>query len=343
MDVLVLAKLFSPCQIRNMVLKNRIVLSPMCMFSAEDDGIVTPFHLTHYSARAIGQIGLVMVEATAVSRDGRISANDLGIWDDSQVPGLQKLVHNLHLFYSQAAIQIGHAGGKSNAGGALLAPSAIPFKNGMTTPEEMTYDQIQETIQQFADAARRANEAGFDCLEIHGAHGYLINQFLTPILNKRTDEYGGGLRDNHFRFLGQVVEAVKSEWNKALMVRLSMNEYTPKGNTLEDMLYYCHKLKGLEVDLIDCSSGGIVPTPVDEYPNYQVQYADAVKNKVKMLSGSVGQITSGFQAEDILATDQADLIFVGRELLRNPNWVYWASKELGVLLSPPKQYVRAWM
>lgn len=335
-------KLFEPLTIKNVSIKNRIVMSPMCMYSCEkQDGIVTPFHVTHYESRAIGQVGLVIIEATAVLPEGRISPQDLGIWSDEQIEGLQKLTSRIHAHQAKAGIQLAHAGRKANLESEIYAPSAISFNEQMKTPTEMSISKIDETIDAFREAALRAKKSGFDIIEIHAAHGYLINQFLSPLTNKRTDEYGGS-RENRYRFLSEIISAVKKVWDGPLFVRISANEYDNAGNTLEDMLFFANEMKRQGVDLIDCSTGGVVPAKINVYPGYQVPYAELIKKETNLLTGAVGLITTGNQAEEILKNNRADLIFIGRELLKNPYWAKLVADELNYPLEAPKQYIRGW-
>ncbi|WP_110932959.1 NADPH dehydrogenase NamA [Paenibacillus bouchesdurhonensis] len=333
-------KLFSPYTIKNVTLKNRIVMSPMCMYSSYNrDGKVTDWHRVHYPSRAAGQVGLVMLEATAIAPEGRISYQDLGIWSDEHIEGLQEIVRLIHHHEAKAAIQLAHAGRKAELEETIIAPSAIPFE-GMKMPKEASKKDITDVIASFRDGARRAREAGFDIIEIHGAHGYLISEFLSPLANKRTDEYGGNA-DNRYRLLREIIEAVKTEWSGPIFVRISANEYHEDGNSLEQFIQFAGYMKEQGIDLIDCSSGGIVPASIDVYPGYQVSLADEIRNRAGMATGAVGLISSGLQAEEILGNGRADLIFVGRELLRNPYWPLSAAKELGITIERPKPYHRA--
>ncbi|WP_338043954.1 NADPH dehydrogenase NamA [Paenibacillus lutrae] len=334
-------KLYEPMTIRDVTLPNRIVMSPMCMYSCEkQDGIVTDWHRTHYTSRAVGGVGLIILEASAVTPQGRISAQDLGIWSDEQIDGLRDLVRLIHQQGVKAGIQIAHAGRKAEVEGPIAAPSAIPFP-GSRTPEEMTREQIADTVRAFADAAVRARDAGFDVIEIHGAHGYLINEFLSPLSNHRQDDYGGD-KQKRYRFLQDIIHAVRKVWEGPLFVRISADEYDPEGNHVQDYAFYASLMKEQGVDLIDCSSGGLVPAPIEVFPGYQVPLADSIKNTALIATGAVGLITSGKQAEDILERGQADLIFIGRELLRDPYWPRTAARELGIEPAAPKQYGRAW-
>ncbi|MBS3679648.1 NADPH dehydrogenase NamA [Ornithinibacillus massiliensis] len=337
-----MTKLFTPITYKNMTIKNRIVMSPMCMYSCEDeDGKLTPFHLTHYISRAVGQIGLIMLEASAVEPAGRITAKDLGIWDDAHVSGLRELVHELHRYGSKAGIQLAHAGRKAEDEEISYAPSPLRFNERYQEPSELDRQGINRIIKAFGEAARRAKEAEFDMVEIHAAHGYLINEFLSPIANQRTDEYGGS-KENRFRFLQEVVEAVSKEFTGPIFVRISTDEYHQEGNTLEDFLYYATQLKELGIDLIDCSSGGVVPAKINTYPGYQIKRCETIKHTVGIPTGAVGLITTGIQAEEILQNNRADLIFIGRSLLNNPYWAKEAADELNYELEAPKQYARGW-
>ncbi|MGC4376470.1 NADPH dehydrogenase NamA [Fictibacillus sp. Mic-4] len=336
------SKLFSPLTIKDVTLKNRIVMSPMCMYSCEkEDGMVNNWHLTHYTSRAVGQVGLIIVEATAVTPQGRISPRDLGIWSDEHRSGLQQLVEMVHEQGAKIGIQLAHAGRKAELDGPIIAPSAISFSENMKRPEEMTIKQIQDTVQAFKEGARRAKEAGFDIIELHGAHGYLINEFLSPLSNHRKDEYGGSM-EKRYRFLKEIIEAVKEVWSGPLFVRISANDYHEEGYGPADYAIMASWMKEQGVDLVDCSSGAVVRAKIDVYPGYQVPYAELIRKEANVLTGAVGLITSGIQAEEILKNERADLIFLARELLRDPYWPRTAAKELGVNLTPPKQYERGW-
>lgn len=337
-----MAKLFTPYTIKNVTLKNRIVMSPMCMYSCpNEDGIVQNWHYTHYVSRAVGQVGLIIQEATAVTPQGRISPHDLGIWSDDHIAGLKKLVDMIKEYGAKTGIQLAHAGRKAVLEGDIIAPSAIAFNENSKTPKEMSKSEIDETIQAFKSAAHRAKEAGFDVIEIHAAHGYLINQFLSPLTNKRTDEYGG-TSENRYRFLSEVIEAIKEVWNGPLFVRVSANEYHPEGLSVYDYIELAKRMKEQGVDLIDVSSGAVVPAKINVYPGYQVGYSEQIRNNAKIATGAVGLITSPLHAEEILNNERADLIFLGRELLRDPYWPRTAAKELGVTIEGPKQYKRGW-
>ncbi|GIN60627.1 NADPH dehydrogenase [Robertmurraya siralis] len=336
------AKLFSTYSIKDLTLKNRIVMAPMCMYSSEnEDGKVEDFHITHYVSRAVGQVGLIIQEATAVTPQGRISSKDLGIWSDDHIEGLSRLTKQIKSYGSKTGIQLAHAGRKATVEGEILAPSAIPFDENMKTPKEMTREDIHDVIEAFKQGALRAKKAGFDVVEIHAAHGYLINEFLSPLSNKRTDPYGGSA-ENRYRFLREVIEAVKEVWNGPLFVRVSASDYHPDGMTPEDYVTLSRWMKEQGVDLIDVSSGAVVPARIHAYPGYQVPFAEAIKHGADIPTGAVGLITTGIQAEEILQNNRADLIFLARELLRDPYFPKTAAKELGTAIEPPKQYDRGW-
>ncbi|MBV7507232.1 NADPH dehydrogenase NamA [Bacillus sp. sid0103] len=336
-------KLFSPYTIKGVTLKNRIVMSPMCMYSSHnEDGHLQNWHRTHYTSRAVGQVGLIIVEATSVTPQGRISPRDLGIWSDEHVEGFSELVGLMKEHGAKTGIQLAHAGRKAVLEGEILAPSALAFNEKMKTPKEMSKTDIEETVEAFKKGAERAGKAGFDVIEIHGAHGYLINEFLSPLSNKRADEYGGSA-ENRYRFLREVIDAVKTVWDGPLFVRVSAHDYHEQGLTSEDYIAFSQWMKEQDVDLIDVSSGAVVPAHIHVYPGYQVKYSETIKNGADISTGAVGLITSGIQAEEILQNDRADLVFVARELLRDPYWPRTAAKELGVTIEGPKQYERGWL
>ncbi|CAM3746120.1 NADPH dehydrogenase NamA [Aeromicrobium ponti] len=336
-------KLFSPFTIKDVTFKNRIVMAPMCMYSSHnEDGLVQNWHRTHYTSRAVGQVGLIILEATAVTPQGRISPQDLGIWSDDHIPGLKELTDLMKEYGAATGIQLAHAGRKATVEGEILAPSAIAFNEKMKKPKEMTKEEISETIDAFRQGAVRAKKAGFEVIEIHAAHGYLINEFLSPLSNKRTDEYGGSA-ENRYRILHEVLEAVKTVWEGPLFVRVSANDYQEEGLTAKDYAEMGKWMKEQGVDLIDVSSGAVVPARIHTYPGYQVKYSETIKEGADIQTGAVGLITSGLQAEEILQNDRADLIFIARELLRDPYWPRTAAKELGVSIEPPKQYERGWL
>lgn len=336
------SKLFTPYTIKEITLKNRIVMSPMCMYSCPDeDGIVQNWHKTHYTSRAVGGVGLIIVEATAVTEQGRISPNDLGIWSDEHVSGLSELVSLIKEQGATTGIQIAHAGRKAELKEEIIAPSAIAFNDRYQTPKEMTKDNIQETVIAFQKGAERAKKAGFEVIELHGAHGYLLNQFLSPISNERTDEYGGSA-ENRYRIVKETITAVKEVWDGPLFIRISANDYLEGGMTPEQYIEIVKWMKLDGVDLIDVSSGAVAPAHIHTFPGYQVSFSETIKHGAEIATGAVGLITSSIHAEEILQNDRADLIFLARELLRNPYWPRTAAQELNAEITPPVQYDRGW-
>lgn len=334
--------LFSPYKLKNITLKNRLVMAPMCMYMSKNkDGHVTDWHITHYGSRAIGQVGLIIIEATAVTPQGRISNQDLGIWDDAHIEGLKRLVDHVHELGGKIGIQLAHAGRKAMVEGPILAPSAIPFNENMKTPEEMTEVQVLETIEAFKKGAQRAKEAGFDVIELHGAHGYLINEFLSPLTNKREDAFGGN-EEKRYELLNLVINDVKTVWDGPLFVRISANEYNEAGNSLDVFVDYAKRMKAQGVDLIDCSSGAVVPAVMEVFPGYQVRYAETIRRQAEVPTGAVGLITTGNQAEEILRNERADLIFIARPFLRDPYLPKTFARELDAAIEAPKAYDRGW-
>ncbi|MDW4527251.1 NADPH dehydrogenase NamA [Rossellomorea marisflavi] len=335
-------KLFQPYTIKNVELKNRIVMAPMCMYSSHnEDGKIENWHRTHYTSRAVGGAGLIIQEATAVTPQGRISPQDLGIWSDDHLDGLTELVTLMKEQGAKTGIQLAHAGRKAVLEGDILAPSAIAFNDDMKTPVAMTIEQINETVTAFIHGAERARKAGFDVIEIHGAHGYLVNEFLSPLSNRREDEYGGSA-ENRYRFLKEIIDGVKTVWDGPLFVRVSAKDYHEDGLDVDDYIIFSKWMKEQGVDLIDVSSGAVVPARIPVFPGYQVKPAERIKHEADIDTGAVGLITSGLQAEEILQNERADLILLGRELLRDPYWPRTAAKELGHEITPPVQYERGW-
>jgi 2,4-dienoyl-CoA reductase-like NADH-dependent reductase (Old Yellow Enzyme family) len=348
--------LFSPLTIKNTLLKNRIAMSPMCQYSAKD-GHAGTWHTVHYGTRAVGNAGLIIVEATAVLPEGRISPADLGIWSDDHIDGLSRVASAIHQNGSVAAIQLAHAGRKASAalpwegghqlplekgGWMAVAPDSIPFLESDRVPVKIDKDGIEKVVSAFKKGAERALKAGFRIVEIHSAHGYLLQEFLSPLSNKRTDEYGGSF-ENRIRLLKRVVDAVKEVWpaENPLFVRISSTDWTEGGWTIDDSVKLAGILKGMGVDLVDCSSGGNIATAkIPVGPGFQVPFAEAVR-KTGILTGTVGLITQAKQAEEILAEKKADLILFGRELLRNPYFPLHAAKELKEDITWPIQYTRA--
>lgn len=338
-----MSKLFEPYTLKNLNLKNRIVMAPMCQYSAADDGMATDWHLVHYTTRAVGGVGLILLEATAVEPRGRISANDLGIWQDEQVEGLHMIVETVKQYGAMIGIQLGHAGRKCEAAQeTIIAPSPIPFDDNARTPVEMNQGDIDTVVQSFKDGAKRSVAAGFQMIEIHGAHGYLINQFLSPLTNHRQDQYGGR-PENRVRFLREIVTAVKQviPEDMPVCVRVSAEDYVPEGNHPEDLAEMLHLVKDLGIDLVDVSSGAVVPAKIHPYPGYQVRFAETIRALTGLPVMAGGLVTSPLMAEEILRNERADLIFLGRELLRNPYWPLEAAPQVHDEIPWPKQYERS--
>ncbi|AWE54444.1 MULTISPECIES: NADH:flavin oxidoreductase/NADH oxidase [Streptomyces] len=358
-----MSALFEPYTLRDLTIPNRVWMAPMCQYSAApegpDTGAANDWHFAHYAARATGGTGLILVEATAVHPDGRITPYDLGIWNDRQVEALRRVTDFLRAQGTVPGIQLAHAGRKGSTGrpweggGAVgadahgwqpVAPSAIAFAEGHLVPSELTVDEIRDVVRQFADAARRALAAGFDVAEIHGAHGYLINEFLSPHSNHRTDEYGGSY-ENRTRLALEVVDAVRAVWpqDKPLFFRISATDWLGEdGWTDEDTVRLAADLQAHGVDLLDVSTGGNSPSAkIPVGPGYQVPFAARVKTETPLPVAAVGLITDAEQAEKILANGEADAILLGRELLRNPSFARHAARELGGEVSVPDQYHRS--
>jgi 2,4-dienoyl-CoA reductase-like NADH-dependent reductase (Old Yellow Enzyme family) len=351
-----MSKLFSNLIIKNITLKNRIVMSPMCQYSSVD-GFSNDWHMVHLGTRAAGGTGLIFTEASAVSPEGRISPADLGLWKNEHIDGLRRIVDFIHLHDAVAGIQLAHAGRKASCavpvqggkqldekqgGWKTVGPGNIPFIIGDRAPVSLNKEGIRKVVSDFRTAARRAKIAGFDIIEIHSAHGYLLHEFLSPLSNKRTDEYGGSF-ENRTRILTEVIDSVKSEWpdKNPLFVRISATEWTDGGWTIEDSVRLAEILKVNGVDLIDCSSGGnVYNVKIPLTPGYQVPLSEAVR-KTGILTGAVGLITSAGHAEKILQEGKADLVFFARELLRNPYFPFNAAREMTEDIKWPVQYLRA--
>jgi 2,4-dienoyl-CoA reductase-like NADH-dependent reductase (Old Yellow Enzyme family) len=354
--------LFSPLQLRDLTIPNRVVLSPMCQYSSRD-GFASDWHLVHLGSRATGGVGLIMTEAASIEPRGRISPQDLGIWHDDHIPGLLRITRLIKEWGSVAGIQLAHAGRKAGtyppwvsqtktivpveAGGwnDVVGPIAVPFTPQHHRPRALDDEGIQDIARKFREAARRSLEAGFEVAEIHAAHGYLIHQFLSPVSNQRTDKYGGPF-ENRIRFLLEITVGVREVWPKSLplFVRISATDWTGEGWQIQDSVKLALELKKLGVDLIDCSSGGTFPQiSVKPHPGYHVPFARQIREATGMLTGAVGLITDPTQADEIIQSGAADLVFIGRELLRNPFWVRQAAKTLKKTSSPPwpAQYLRA--
>lgn len=352
-----MAALFQPLRIRNIEFKNRLVVSPMCQYSSED-GFGNDWHLVHLGSRAVGGVGLVFTEAASVSPAGRISPGDLGIWKDEHIEFLQLITAFIEKHGAVPGIQLAHAGRKAShlvpwqGGKALaenegawqtIAPSELPYSTDEPTPAAMGLQDIRVCIHDFAEAASRALKAGFKVIELHAAHGYLINEFLSPLSNKRTDEYGGSF-ENRCRFLLETVAATRKVigFNLPLFVRISATDWVDGGWTLEDSIALAKILKEASVDLIDCSTGGNSPLQeITPGPLYQLPFAEAIKKETGILTGAVGIITKASEAEAIVQNGQADIVFMAREFLRDPYFPMHAARELGADITWPVQYERA--
>ncbi|MHA6727989.1 NADPH dehydrogenase NamA [Chryseobacterium sp. A301] len=346
-------KLFTPLKLRNLELENRWVMSPMCMYSCEH-GMPNDFHFVHYGSRAMGGTGLLIMEATGVLPEGRITHKCLGLWNDKQKVELEKIVSFIHKnSNSKVGIQLAHAGRKASTwegvqlpaseGWIPVAPSQIPYKDSEQIPHELNEQEIKEIVQAFKNAAERALDAGFDLLEIHGAHGYLIHQFLSPLSNQRSDLYGGSF-ENRIRFLLEIIDQITPllDQKHPLLVRLSADEYAQEGWDVSQSIALSKILKSKGVDLIDVSSGGnIQGARISVFDSYQVPFAEAIRSEASIKTGAVGLIHNALQAEEILIQDKADLIFVGREILRNPYLASQTAMEYNENCSFPVQYERA--
>lgn len=334
-------KSLMPYNLKDMELKNRIVMPPMCMFTADRDGKVKDFHVDHYATRAAGGVGLIIVEATAVVPNGRITDNDLGIWSDEHVEGLKRIVDRSKAYGAKVGIQISHAGRKCETSDEfIVGPSPLAYSDEYREPRELTKEKIKEILGQFKDGARRANEAGFDILEIHGAHGYLISQFLSPLSNKRDDEYGGS-RENRVRFLKEVISEIKKVWpeEKPILLRVSSDDYIKGGIDKEEMVEIVNLVKD-DIDMVHVSTGGVARAKIDVYPGYQVSHAEAIKTKCDIPTIAVGLIKDYDHIEEIIANDRADLVALGRALLREPYLVLNMAYENGIEGVYPKPYER---
>lgn len=351
--------LFDSFQIRDIPFRNRIAVSPMCEYSSED-GFANDWHFVHLGARAVGGAGTVLTEAIAVLPEGRISPSDLGIWNDTHIDNLARLVHFLRQHGAVPGTQLAHAGFKASTavpwgnhgtsvpiaeGGwrPIYSSTSKGFTPESIQPEALTNEGISRIAEAFTEAARRSLEAGFELVEIHGAHGYLVHQFLSPLVNTRTDQYGGTF-ENRTRILRQIIEAVRKVWPERLplWLRISASDWTEGGWTIEDSIALAKQVKPLGVDLIDASSGGIVPkATIPLGPGYQTPFAERIRKEAGILTGAVGMITSPEQAQHIIGTGQADLVFLARELLRDPYWPLRAAHVLKQDVRWPKQYERA--
>jgi 2,4-dienoyl-CoA reductase-like NADH-dependent reductase (Old Yellow Enzyme family) len=351
--------LFEELKIRDVTLRNRIAVSPMCQYSCEN-GLANDWHFVHLGSRAVGGAAIVFCEATAVLPEARISPQDLGIWSDQHAEALARIVRFIHEQGSLAGIQLAHAGRKASTyrtwspkqgavpaseGGwtNVLAPSAIKFQDNYPQPREITLDEIRGVTKAFAAASRRAADAGFDIIEIHAAHGYLIHEFLSPFSNQRKDEYGGSF-ENRTRMAREVAVAVREEWpeTRPLFMRISATDWKEGGWDVEQSVELAREAKKLGVDLMDCSSGGIIPgVAIPMGPGYQTKLAEKVRREAGILTGTVGVITEPVQADHVIRTGQADIVLLARQMLRDPYWPLRAARELGQVMSWPAQYLRA--
>lgn len=352
-----MAHIFDPLSIRGITLQNRVVVSPMCQYSS-DDGFANDWHLVHLGSRATGGASLVFTEATAVTPEGRISPEDLGLWKDAHIEFLSRIVKFLKSQGTVPGMQIAHAGRKgstqrpwvgsskvtpADGGWVPIAPSAVAFSDTYPMPRAMTKEDIRSVVDAFASAARRALEAGFQVLEIHSAHGYLAHEFYSPLSNFRQDEYGGSF-ENRTRIGREIVTAVRKVWpeNLPLFIRISATDWKEGGWDLDQAVELAKQLKPLGVDLVDCSSAGlVVDQKIIAGPGFQVPFAERIRRDANILTASVGLIETKEQVADILAKNQADLVLMAREFLRDPYWPLRTAKELGHKISWPAQYLRA--
>jgi 2,4-dienoyl-CoA reductase-like NADH-dependent reductase (Old Yellow Enzyme family) len=353
-----MSKLFEKYKMRGVEFRNRLWVSPMCQYSS-CEGFPTDWHLVHLGSRAVGGAGLVIMEATAVSPEGRISPSDAGIWSDAHSEAYKRITEFIKQQGAIAGIQLAHAGRKSSTfepwnggkkvdeekgGWQTVAPSAIAFAEDYPMPREMTKEDIEKATEDFVAAARRAVEAGFEVIEIHAAHGYLFHEFLSPLSNKRIDEYGGSL-ENRMRFSLDTARKVRAEVpeNLPIFVRISATDWVENGWDLEQSVEFCRELKEIGIDLIDVSTGGNVPhAKIPIAPGYQVPFAAEIRKQVGIATAAVGMITEAVQAEEILQKGEADAILIAREFLRDPYFAFTAAKELGESIDyVPKQYGRA--
>jgi 2,4-dienoyl-CoA reductase-like NADH-dependent reductase (Old Yellow Enzyme family) len=351
-----MSALFSPFTLRGLTIRNRVFVSPMCQYSSVD-GLANDWHLVHLGSRAAGGAGLVMVEATAVVPEGRISPKDMGLWSGAHADALAPIARFIKSMGAAPAIQLAHAGRKASTaapwdgGGPVIgasgwtpsAPSPLPFDDGHLVPRELTIPEISALSASFADSAKRALDAGFEVVELHYAHGYLAHSFLSPLSNRRTDQYGGSF-DNRARFALETASAVRRVWPEKLplFARISATDWVEGGWDLPQTIELARRLKDLGVDLIDCSSGGAAPrAKIPVGPGYQVPFAEAVRREAKIATGAVGAITEPEQAEKIVASGQADAVLLARQFLREPYWTQRAAAALGASAPWPVQYGRA--
>ena len=350
--------LFESLSLRGLTLPNRILVSPMCQYSSLD-GVASDWHLVHLGCRAVGGAGLVFTEATAVTADGRISPDDLGLWHDGHVSMLERIVRFVRSQGSAAAVQLAHAGRKgsthrpwSPAHGAIsdadggwrpVGPTAEPFAGNYPVPHALSEPEIAAIVDAFREAARRAHLAGFNVVEVHAAHGYLIHEFLSPLTNTRSDRYGGSF-DNRIRLCLEIVDAVRREWpeERPLFVRISATDWVDGGWDVEQAVELSRRFRERGVDLVDCSSGGnIASAEIPVGAGYQVPFAERIRREAGIATGAVGLITTSAQADDIVRSGRADCVLLAREMLRDPYWPLRAARELGHPVAWPPQYLRA--
>lgn len=315
--------IFKEFELKNLKLRNRAIMAPMCMYCAENDGMATDFHYVHYLSRAIGGIGAVIIEATGITPNGRITDKDLGIWSDTHVDGLKNIVTGIKKYGAAAGIQLGHAGRKCEIKSEeIIAPSAIAFSEDYKLPKEMTIEDMENIKIAFKDAAKRALDAGFDFIEIHGAHGYLISEFLSPLSNKRTDKYGGNV-ENRSRFLIEIIREIKKVWpdDKVLALRVSARDYVVGGNTRVEMSQIIDLVKQEGIDLVNVSTGAIVPARINTFTGYQIPDAEYIKYHSNIPTIGGGLITTANEANEIIENNRCDLVFFGRVLLREPYFI----------------------
>lgn len=335
--------LFTPFNFKSLQLKNRIVMPPMCQYSVEQkDGIATDWHYLHYVSRAIGGTGLIIIEMTDVEPDGRITDYDLGLWSDEQIPALKRIVDACHSYGAKVGIQIAHAGRKAEDAKVPVAPSAIAFDEKSTQPRELTTSEVKGMVEKFRAVAARAVRAGFDTIQIHGAHGYLIHQFHSPLTNRREDEYGQDLT----RFGREVIQAVKAEMpeDMPLIMRISAQEYVDGGYGIEESIAFAKEYQQAGVDMFDVSAGGEGPITAAGRPGthaaYQVPLARAIRNTLDVPTIAVGRLDDPILANSVIGNEDADLVAVGRGMLRNPHWALEAATVLGKETEIPEQYIR---
>lgn len=333
--------LFTPYKFKGMELKNRIIMSPMCQFSVDNkDGIATDWHYLHYVSRAIGGAGMIMIEMTDVEPDGRISDFDLGLWSDEQIPALKRIVDACHSYGAKVSIQIAHAGRKAEDAAIPVAPSAIPFDQNSKTPRALSTEEVKGMVEKFRSAIARAVKAGFDAIEIHGAHGYLIHQFHSPLTNKRDDEYGKELT----KFGREIIQAAKSEMPKdmPLIMRISAKEYVEGGYGIKESTEFAKVYQNAGVDIFDVSSGGEGPIGAWGRPGthaaYQVPLAKEIRNALDVPVIAVGRLDDAILANAVIGNEEADLVAVGRGMLRNPYWSLEAAAKLKQETTIPRQY-----